>query len=253
MSANINFGSCGHQYTIIKNPNLLADQVKHTTSFFREGLDWDTLSEAILQSPTRDIYVGACSDGSEAISLKMILDRDSQPIKGPKFKIMAFDIGKENIAMAKCGIISLASMIGHYDDIKCMNWVGKDIFDKNLEKIPGSNYIAGDITGQKNVRSALFKMSRSLRDSIEFTVADAVDFSKQTFEKPIVFMFRNAWSYLNTDAQNELAHNLEQHLPKHSLVVAGQCDETVEPLMNLGKSCFEEVANYGSSKIFRHK
>ena len=224
MPATINFGSCGDRSTKIDNENL-SRAVKHTTTIFRNDMDWDSLGQALAGSPITDIYVGACSDGSEAISIKMLLEKILPKEQAQNINITAFDIGKENIAMAKCGVISLykGPMTKHHDDNKCIDIVGEDIFRRNLEKIAGSDHIAGDITGHRG-KSELYKMTAPLRNSIEFKVADALNISAQPFKKPIAFFFRNAWPYLTYEAQNQLAHNLSQNLPSNSLLGMGTYD-----------------------------
>lgn len=221
MSATINFGSCGNKYVKIDNPNNVY-MIRCTTDLFRPDLDWDTLGASILQSPARDIYVGACSDGSEAISLKMLLENRLAGLESRKFNITAFDIAKEHIAMAKCGIISLyqGTNIPCHEDTVAIKHVGEDVFRKNLEKIPGSDFIAKDLWNGDRGKCSLFKMTQSLRDNVKFCVDDIMSFSRQTFQDPIVLMFRNAIPYLKSEMQEELVNNMA-NFPKGSLVVIG--------------------------------
>ena len=75
----------------INNPNLNDGYVRYTTRFFRYDLNWNLLAETIKDNfqPNTPIYVGACSRGSEACGLKMLLEKIA-PDK--KFPILAFDI-----------------------------------------------------------------------------------------------------------------------------------------------------------------
>ena len=263
MSANINFGSCGPKSVNIENPNLDNGSVKHYTGLFREDINWRILSKTILDTtPIKDIYVGACADGSEPITLKMQLEKDD-PTR--KFNITAFDISQEKIAMAKCGVMGISTKRTLMNDepclVRCNRHMDEVQIGRYLQKIPGSDYKANARTTDET--GALFKMTEHLRENMKFMVADAIDLTKQKFQDPIVFMFRNVLPYIKESARNELAGNLAENIPKGSILAVGSYDTCIRNKDNsisritqlLPNKYFKAISadgTIGSELIFRH-
>lgn len=215
MINSINFGSSSATKHNLEHTSLNGE-IKNTTTFFRKDLDWNRLADIIskdfkAQTP---IYLGAGSDGSEACSLKMLLEKKAP---GKNFHILSFDIFEAKVNESKQGITDIWN--GAQSKIK--KFVGSKIFNKNFIKIPNSGYEIG----KKSIHGgALFKMTEHLKEMIDFKVADVVEFTQQKFKEPCVFLFRNAWPYLKPEKQLELAENLKNNLPEKSLVVIGSYD-----------------------------
>lgn len=226
MISSINFGSRESNLITLEHPSLKDNQTRYTTNFFRSHLNWDLLGNVILNDFESDtpIYIGGCSDCSEVYSLKMLLKKKA-PAK--KFRFLAFDIAKENIDIAQKNIIDIWEKGDSFLDFKLYcrekigNIVGHEIFNKNFIKIPGSEYKRDS---KHSVNGALYQMTEHLKRHIDFQVADAVEFTKQKFEKPCVFLLRNFWPYLKPEKQKELAKNLKENLAIGSLVVIGEYD-----------------------------
>jgi len=250
MKSTINFGSSSDKDVTIVHSSLKDSTVKHTTSFFRSDLlDWNFLGDTIVDSfkaSTPTIYAGACSDGSEACSLKMLLEKKA-PNK--KFPIIAFDISKEKIEQAKKGLITLFSAPwdgGDYSRIK--RFATPEIFHKNLAIVPDSE------KWEKAYLNTMYQMTTNLKSSIDFKVGDVIEFSRQKFLEPCVFLFRNAWPYLKTQSQNELSKNLAKNLPEGSLVVIGGFDGYCKTAEKLVKKGFKALIDpQGVAMIFQKK
>lgn len=250
MSTSINFGSCSTTRIPLVHPSLAGNSVRHTTCFFRSDLNWHTLTDNILSSPIKDIYAGACSDGSEVISLKMLLEK-----KAPKrkFNFMAFDIANDKIKTAQEGIVEIwdgATTGGYYCLERCAEYVGNEIFNKNLRmvKVPAN----AKKQPPKERDGEFYQMTKHLCSNLSFYRADILKVTSQKFEEPVAFLFRNVWPYLKESVQNKAAHNLEQNLPSQSILALGEYDNSIDPYSLLRKQYFDGVG-YSEGQILRHK
>ncbi len=185
MISSINFGSSDKKHIRKNDPDLELGFVRDTTEFYRKDLE------------------------------------RNNPLK--KFPILGFDILEEKIEMLKNGYIGFKGdkNWGEFsDEAKIRQVVGDNILQKNLVKSP-TYEIGGKVL---NSFGQVYKMTKHMTDDITFKVANVLEITKQKFEKPCVFMFRNAWPYLKSEKRQELIANLEQNLPPQSLLVIGGYD-----------------------------
>ncbi|MEE3349239.1 MAG: CheR family methyltransferase [Candidatus Gastranaerophilaceae bacterium] len=88
-------------------------RLRHETAFLRELETLEYIKQYLLENfpeiPVKNILIGACSTGEEALSMKMVMN------KVPS-RITAFDLGKKAINRAKKGYYSISEP--RYEDDK---------------------------------------------------------------------------------------------------------------------------------------
>lgn len=201
----------------------------HETRLFRDGMIFG------LPKLMREMYVGetdvlcyGSSGGHEPCSLGVTLTEEFGSLDEVKkrFHIHAMDINPSLVEFGKDGLIVLSKI-----DVDCF-----DVFDRvkfvdffaNPEPVNNKRY--GDILypvfSSEEYRS--YEIKKELKDLITFSCADLVNDLKNgnpLFEKPVVFMFRNAWFNFQTlENTKYMAELLHCRLKPNSLVVLGETE-----------------------------
>lgn len=211
---------------------LWSGKICHQTNFFRPDLNWDVLFRHITQKMPEniDIFNYACSDGSEAYSLSLLLlDRLGEKAK-KYFPIKAFDISKQIIQKAKSGVIGITET--NNPDVHDMNVLHNKIklkYEDFFKKISSKKYPnevvdkAFVMDYECTIIAEQHQVSESLKKTVDFQVSDITkDFKKPISDKPSVVMFRNAWRYISSEeSRKNLAFDLFNNLKKDSIVLTG--------------------------------
>lgn len=190
---------------------------RHTTSLFRDDMNWDMFSRYLKtrfdKAKKVDTKVYACSDGSEAYAMSIVLQDAFQSDSEKFFPIDASDISqkgiKQNIKEQKNRKINLTdyrnSQIALYNGTEKMR-----------------NYISG---------TGFFKtLKDNVTDKINFRQANILeDIEAINPNTPTIIMARNMWPYVVEDEYEDFANKLYQRLSKGSIVVLGSFDMQGEP------------------------
>lgn len=230
---------------------LLKGKISHQTNFFRPDLNWDVLFTHITKKMPEDTVIlnYACSDGSEAYSLSLLLiDRLGEKAK-KYFPIKAFDISKQIIKKAKSGVIGITETSNQdVHDINALRNKIKLKYEDFFKKI-SSNKHPDEVVGaaffmdyELPIKAEQHQVSESLKRTIDFQVSDITkDFKKSIIDKPTVVMFRNAWRYLsNENSRENLAFDLFNNIKKGSIVVTGCAEKEDGYFQYLLKAGFKQ-------------
>lgn len=201
----------------------------HETKLLRDGIIFGLpkLMKEMYTEKT-NVLCYASSGGHEPCSLGITLAEEfgTLDVVKEKFHIHAMDINPSLIEFGKDGLIILSKI-----DVDCF-----DVFDEvkfndffaNPEDVKNERYgnILYPVFGSDSYNS--YEINPKLRDIISFSQADLVkdlQNNNPLFEKPVVFMFRNAWFNFQTRENVEhVAELLHSRLKPRSLVVLGQSE-----------------------------
>ena len=192
---------------------------RNTTSFFREDLIWDKFVELIKEKYKNtdkvNIMCYACSDGSEPMSLAMLLRENFGEEAEKFFPIIAKDIDSTVIYTAKGDYVNM-----DYADFETINKYTGGNFEKYFKRPLGGIGIEYDY---------LIRMNPLFKKMINYSIADITkDVSNIPPENTIIFC-RNFWPYIESaQERTQLVNNLAQQLKTNCTIVIGNFDDTVE-------------------------
>ena len=197
---------------IIKD-NTGKELYKTTTYLFRSDLNWNSFTKLLLDkyknTPDVKIICHACSNGAEAYSLAAKLLLEAKDHTKKFFPILAKDLDKENLRLAREGYIGVQNIEMY--NINAETNFKTDIFFKYIKP---RNY-EDDIALQPKVE---------LKDKIVFEQGNILEDIDKIDGKNTVVMCRNFWPYLDKEKQHLLAQKLSQKLDESSLLVIGSYD-----------------------------
>lgn len=233
MSTTINFGCHHPKRKLFFHPCIKKD-ISNETYLFRGDLPWSFFATTINErfAGTPQIYQGACSEGSEAYSLKLIWDKVTG---GRKIKINAFDIMPKIIRRAQSGIIELHERSFFNLDLV----IPPEELMQSFTKIPNTHR---EVPGEYKADS--FRVADRLREGLSFQVGDAVEFSSKKQKDPCVFMFRNVMPYLRKESYDTILSNMENNFQPGSIVATGFFDEHVQATKKILERGFESLERY---------
>ncbi len=187
---------------------------RNTTTFFRGDLEWDKLCQYI-RDKYRDadkvnILCYACSDGSEPMSIAMLLKENFGDDAKKFFPIIAKDIDDVMISRAKSFFVDM-----HYTDIKVIN----DFTNKHIKKyfsLPRSGIGLEMIPAR--IHSWFYK-------KIDYSVADiSKDLDNIPSDNTILFC-RNVWPYIGDDKKRlSVIEKLKSKMDKNCAIITGRFD-----------------------------
>ena len=187
---------------------------KTTTYCFRDDLIWRDLilflSKTYKDVPKVNVVAHACSNGMEPLSFLMALFTFA-PKDAEKFlPVIAKDINKENILMAKKN--SLGISFGDFHRIRD-NTDCKYIQFLDIER-------GGNIEDFMTI-----KPKKILTDNIIYEQGDIFEDAKNLPKENTVLFCRNMWMYLHPYNRKRLAEKLGGQLERNSNVILGYLDE----------------------------
>lgn len=202
---------------------------RNDTSLFRNDLgDWDKFADYIgnkfKNCDKVNIYSLSCSSGDEVYSLAMkLLKKYGEKGSEKFFPIKASDYDPKIINMAQQGYLPMFD-----GDEELINEQTGGKFDEYFEILPTPPQLFDDM-GMEQYADYDFvvKVKDSLRNKIEFKVADATEQCKLVEPDNSIVMARNFWPYLKDESKRmTLADDLYRTLGKNSAVVVGKFDDT---------------------------
>ena len=180
---------------------------KTTTYLFRDDLDWQNLIKFICEKyknvPKVNFINHACSCGMEPLSFVAALIMYAKEYVQKFTPIIAKDINRENIMMAKNGICELPfsdfprvfdAMKGRIHDFFCI-------------KSTGNGFIA--------------KPNSILADNVVFEEGDIFKDIENLPKENTFLSCRNFWAYLPFEKRRELAERLSERLNPSSTILVG--------------------------------
>ena len=209
-SANPSFGSS------IRSVKNKAGKViyRNTTTFFRGDLEWDKLCDYMKDKYGNvskvNILCYACSDGSEPMSIAMLLKENFGENAEKFFPIIAKDIDNIMISKARSFFVDM-----NFADIKLINNFTKNNIRKyfsfpraaiGLEMIPA-------------------RITPWFHQKIKYSVADiSKDLDNIPSDNTILFC-RNVWPYLGNDKErSSIINKVKSKFNKNCAIVIGQFD-----------------------------
>lgn len=187
---------------------------RNITNFFRNDLDWEKFGDFLINkykdTDKVNIYCYGCSDGSEPLSIAMLI-RELFQNSNKFFPIIAKDIDKRMIYLARKGEIEVDctdfDMINKFTNNKFDNYI------KTSKSLLGFNPIPA-------------KINPELLKDIEFSVADIKEDLHTVKPQNSIVFCRNLWPYIKPETERiKLVNNLFSVLKDNSTVVIGNFDK----------------------------
>lgn len=195
------------------------------SQLFREGIEWNkfpkTLEDRFKDKKQVNLISHACSDGSEAYSMAIMLIEKLGYERAKKFlPIKALDINKDIIDFAKSGYIELID-----EDLECLEDLGIDP-KKYFTYEQGQNIkTPHDYTDEDEGEFTTYRVSEKLRSCVEFQTGDVLDdLENLEDDSNTVLFFRNALFFLTPEDREKFLHKVDGKLNGKSLLVLGSND-----------------------------
>lgn len=242
---NINFGTSYRK--VIKNTYQLGDCYEASTYFFVGGLQWNKffnhLIEKYKNTPKVNVFSLACSDGSEAYSIAMLLISKLGEENAKKFfPIIAVDFDKTITRNARKGFMNLSAQ----DELRINKYTGNKL--NTFFERTNKSFLSGKIGGtDREEILTKFKLKSILQDKVQFITEDLNTYvDKMPTTNNLIFC-RNCWPYLWKTSE-EFAQKLSTKTDINSYIVLGNFDSISCP-MNL-RNCYGFSMNKEFPNVF---
>ena len=205
-----------------------------STHFFVQDIQWNRLFNELTKkykdTPKVNVYSLACSDGSEALSIAILLLTKLQDKANKYFPIIAVDLDKEIMKLAQSGYIYLSN-----DDELRINKYTNNNLNKYFERTD-KTYLT-DRIGSSDRREflTLFKIKPILKDKVIFINDNVENFIPTIPDKDNLIFCRNCWPYFFKN-EHKIAKKLSQKTDKNSYLITGDYDFLFCPMKN--KNCY---------------
>lgn len=217
-------------------------RMETTSWMFREDIDWTFLTcyieEHFKDKEKVQVLNPACSDGSEAFSLIIMLKEQMQENANKFFPIKAYDIDDEILRSANSGFINTNFMDrtnlrryaeNSYDYIRFTNRKLDILWDRDRE------WQEGTIT---------MKATNKLVKNVTFNKADMRDVLKTHKDNNnTILMCRNVFGHLGRNFTEKFIQLASEKLKKDSLFIIGKYDKKIIGLNEILKNNgFREIS-----------
>ena len=204
-----------------------------TTNFFRPDLDWERFGIFLREKYAHALKVNmlcyGCSDGSETLSILMMLKEFFGKDAKRFLPIVAKDIDKTVLYLAKSGSVEM-----DYHDHAAINRFTNNKFNDYFEQ---SNFV--DIIDNIPV-----KLKAPLKKGIEYSYGNIMDDILSIPRKNTVLFCRNFWPYLKSPQERyKLALDLSSRLQDNCTLVIGSYDRIADVHFILSSAGFRRVKN----------
>lgn len=197
-----------------KKTHLIGDKPKHmnNTAFFRLGKMWENFIKFILTKYKNvekvNVYNYGCSDGSEPLSLAMILKSRYKDIAEKFLPIIAKDY--DTCAIDKAN--TREYVIGQFEKGDINKFTNNE-FNRYFDK-------------KRRIDSAheLCVLKPELYKDVEFSVANVLDDIEKINPNNSFVMARNFWPYLSDEDKVFLASKLYKRFDKNCTLMIGEFD-----------------------------
>lgn len=208
--SNLNFKS--NKREVVNKANHVVN--RNTTMFFRDDIKWDLFINGIINKFKNagkvNIYDYACSDGSEAYTLAMLLIKKLGKEKAQKFfPIKASDIDEEILKNPKNRIVNLSS-----GDMCLIEW---EMGDKTKDFIKFDRIFQDG----KYCKGEVMPL---LQETVVFENKNIVDDIKNVKNDNSIIMCRNFWPYLLKSEREKLVDDIASKLGDNSICIVGDFD-----------------------------
>lgn len=202
---------------------------RNSTNFFRNDLNWKELTNLLSQKYAHtdkvNVFCYGCSDGSEPVSLAMLLAEKLKDDSKKFFPIIAKD--KDEYIINEAKKFEIDAYILDFCQIEHM-MDGKQ--DKYLKAVFSK-------TGKTQ-----YTVDNVLRDKIQYEQADILDDIHNIPSKDSVVFCRNFWPYLDNQERELLARRLSNRLKDNCTLVIGDYDKKFDTKSLLESVGFKETA-----------
>lgn len=215
----------------------------HGTEFFRYDIDWNKFSE-YLKERYKDydkvnIYDYACSNGSEAYSLSILLQHKFKDDAEKFFPIYAKDIDEDliakNLKEQKTGKVNCEK------DILTMTHA-IDMSEEDMKR----DFITSERDFKLSCNEQFATLTKKVTKPVIFSEANILDDIENIDDKnPSVVMCRNMWLYVDSKEYQKFADDLYKKLAKNSTVVLGGFDLYCEENMKDSDKISKALLNAG--------
>ena len=187
---------------------------RNTTTFFRSDLDWDKLCYYIRDKYKNadkvNLFCQACSDGSEPMSIAILLKEKFGCGARKFFPIIAKDVDSLMIKRAKSEFVEM----DHFD-IRVIN----KFTDNKIKYYFG---LPRNVIGFRLVPATI---NPWFHKKIKYSVADIKEDYKNIKPDNTILFCRNFWPYLLDDAARiDLINNIKSKFNKNCAIVIGSFD-----------------------------
>lgn len=176
------------------------------TYFFRNYEIFEKFEEFIRQyivgfkRPIR-VWSAPCATGEEPYSIAILFEKlKKKIINFPNYEIVASDIDKTALAIAKTGVY------GEY----------------SIHDVP-KNYIDTYFTKKDTHLGPKFTLNNEIRQNIEFIEEDIIRGHKKKIKYDVIFC-RNLLIYIQKEAKERLLRNLANYLVQGGLLILGKTE-----------------------------
>lgn len=241
----INFGTSYRK--VVKPSYTLGDCYEASTCFFKEDFPWNSFFDNAIKKYENtskiNIFSLACSDGSEAYSIAMLLISKLGLEKAQKyFPIIAVDFDKKITRNARKGFISLSAN----DELK-INTITNNQLNKFMTRTDKS-FISDKIGGtDKRELLTQFKINPILQDKVVFITEDINSYIDKIPNETNMIFCRNCWPYLWKTAE-DFAQKLSGKIDKNSYLATGSYDFLLCPMTI--KDCYGFTKHNKFEKVY---
>lgn len=205
---------------------------RNTTNFFRKDLKWDMFGKFLKAKYKNTAYVNvinyACSDGSEPLSVAILLNEIFGKEAKKFFPLIAKDFDRSVICMAKGDYVNM-----DYYDYEAINRFTNGKFNKYFK-------YTTDGIGFKNHYPA--RVNPYLKKLINFSVADIRTDTQNIPSRNTILFCRNFWPYIKTKEERaQLVRNLALRLQVNCTLITGNYDNIVDISKILIENGFKHV------------
>lgn len=184
----------------------------NNTAFFRLNSMWENFINFIVNKYKNvdkvHVYNYGCSDGSEPISLAMILKSKHQDLVQKFLPVVAKDYDINAIDKA----LTREYIIGTYEK-GVINKFTKNEFTRYFEKKRRLDSV-----------NELCVLKPELYKDVKFSVANILEDYKNINPENSFVMARNFWPYLSDEDKLSLAKSLSQQMQKNCTLMIGEFD-----------------------------
>ena len=246
----INFGTSYRK--VIKPTYALGDCYEASTWFFKDDFPWEQFFNNAIEkyknTPKVNVYSLACSDGSEAYSIAMLLISKLGLENSKKFfPIIAVDFDKTITRNARKGFMSLSA-----NDELQINKFTNNKLNQFMERT-NKTFLSDEMgSSQKRELLTQFRLNPILRDKVIFVREDLNTYVEKIPNETNIIFCRNCWPYL-WQTKDTFAEKLSSKVNENSYLALGGFDWLLCPMTRgdaYGFSRHKDLENiYIKSKI----
>lgn len=232
-------------YKKVLTPNfVLGETYECSTYFFVKDFQWNKFFNYIIDkfksTPKVNIFSLACSDGSEAYSIAMLLLSKLGNNAQKFFPITAVDFDKDITQNAKNCFMDLSAE----DEVRINKYTGNKLnkFFSKTDKTFLSDKMGGT---NKQVLLTRFRTKPILRDKVLFVTEDINTYVDKLPNNNNLIFCRNCWPYLWKTSE-KFARKVSDKMDMSSYLITGNYDTLMCPIngtASYGLSLSKEFQN----------